>query len=147
MPTAAKLFGAIAFLLVGFFAAEVMRPAFPEGQNLGYFSVICALLGIIVGWRIMGPNAGRGAGKAVGTGLRSSVTLAFLAIFVFSIQEMLVRSTERRYRGVMDALEGLFALMIEFAQVAISSVPAVAVLIVGGILGGIFANWAAVRWR
>ncbi len=147
MPTAAKLFAAIAFALVGFFAAEVMKPSFPEGFNFGNFSIICALVGVIAGWRVMGSNAGQGTGRAMGTGVRTSATLAFWGLVLFGAVEMLKRSTDSRYNGVMDALEGLFAILLEFGQIVMTSLPALIVLVVGGILGGMFSNWAAARWN
>ncbi|MCU0910235.1 MAG: TrgA family protein [Rhodobacteraceae bacterium] len=146
MPTAAKLFAAFAFGLVGFFAAEVMKPSFPEGMNLGWFSVICGLIGILVGWWVMGPNAGKGTGRAIGTGLRTSATIVFWALVFFSIYEMLARSVDKRYVGVMDALRGMVGLVVEYGAMVGTSTMTLAVLIVGGSLAGLFSEWAAKRW-
>ena len=146
MPTAAKLFAAFGFGLVGFFAAEVMKPSFPEGMNLGWFSVICGLIGISVGWWVMGPNAGRGNGRAIATGLRTSVTIVLWALFVFSVYEMLARSIDKRYAGVMDALRGMVGLVAEYGVLVLTSTMTLVVLIMGGILAGLFAEWAARRW-
>jgi hypothetical protein len=147
MPTAAKLFAAFAFGLVGFFAAEVMKPSFPEGMNLGWFSVICGLIGILVGWWVMGSNAGRGTGRAIGTGLRTSVTIVFWALVFFSIYEMLARSIDKRYVGVMDALRGMVGLVAEYAVLVGTSTMTLVVLLVGGVLAGLFSEWAAKRWN
>lgn len=147
MPTAAKLFAAFAFALVGFFAAEVMKPSFPEGQNLGAFSIVCGLIGIYVGWRVMGPNAGQSTPKAMATGIRASATLVFWGLVVFSIREMLLRSVDQRYGGVMEALEGTFDLVREYAILVATSQMTLVVLLVGGILAGMFSNWAARHWN
>ena len=53
MPTAAKLIGAISFLLVAFFAAETVKPVFPEGFSFGYFSAVCAWIGFLVGGAVL----------------------------------------------------------------------------------------------
>ncbi len=147
MPTAAKLFGAIAFTFVAFLAAEVLKPAFPEGMSFGYFSVICAAIGLLCGWMVMGPNAGRGGTKAVGTGLRTSVTIVFWAMLGFGIREMLIRSTDKRYNGVTEAVVGTFEILLEYGRLMLSSAPALIVLVVGGALGGLLSNWAAERFR
>lgn len=147
MPTAAKLFGAIAFALVGFFTAEVLKPSFPQGFAFGYFSVVSALLGLLAGWRVMGPAAGASSVRAASTGVKTSFVLTMWGLTVFSIRQMLIESTQNRYDGVFDAIYGIFEIMVEYAQLLVTSIPALAVLVFGGMLGGMFSSWAAVRWR
>lgn len=147
MPTAPKLFGAIAFFLVGFFSAEMMKPSFPENTDFGYFSIICGVIGVIVGWFSMGPSAGNGMSRSMGAGLRSSIVLLFFGLLTFSIREMILRSVDRRYKGIQDALEGTFDIMIENGVLLLGSMTTIFVLAIGGILGGMFTNWAAVRWN
>lgn len=147
MPTAAKLFAAVAFTLVAFFTAELLKPAFPEGTSFGLFAPVSAGIGALVGWMVMGPNAGRGAGRAIGTGLRTSVTIVFWGMLVFGIREMLLRSTDKRYKGITEAVVGTFDILIEYGQIMLASPAALVVLVVGGALGGMFSNWAAERWR
>ena len=53
MPTAAKLFAAVCFGFVGFFAAELARPAFPEGTRFGWFAVLAVgggVSGLLAHW-------------------------------------------------------------------------------------------------
>ncbi len=146
MPTAAKLFAAFAFLLVGFFTAEVMVPYFPEGANLGYFTAICAAIGAFAGWRVLGRNPPFSQFSAMGAGLKTSFVLAVWCILTFGIYEMISNALDRRYRTVMDAIEGLFVVMLDFATFLVQSPTPMFVLIIGGVLGGMFASWAAVRW-
>lgn len=147
MPTAAKLFAAIAFTLVGFFTAEVLKPSFPEGFGFGYFSMVCGALGLLAGWRVMGPSAAASTVRAASTGVKTSFVLTMWALAVFSIRQMLIESTQGRYDGAFDAIHGTFEIMLDFARLLMTSIPALAVLVVGGMLGGMFASWAAVRWR
>ncbi len=147
MPTAPKLFGAFAFLMVGFFAAEMLKPSFPDGYNFGMFSVICGILGIMVGWTVMGRGLRQGTTHAMAAGVRASLLLLFWGMLAFSIREMLVRSIDRRYQGIQDALEGMFDIMVEYGSLIVSSGTTIIVLIIGGMLAGAFANWAAVRWN
>ncbi len=146
MPTASKLIGAVSFLLVAFFGAEVMKPYFPEGYSPGSYSIFVALIGLIVGWRTMGPNAGRGMVKAFGTGIRTSITIVFWGLLLFAIVEMLKRSTDRRYDGVTEALLGTFDIMIEYGKIVISAPPTLGVLVIGGLFSAWLTELAARRW-
>ncbi|MDT8853950.1 TrgA family protein [Paracoccaceae bacterium Fryx2] len=146
MPTAAKLFAAIAFAAVAFLAAELFKPAMPEGTRFGPFSLICAGLGAICGWVVMGKLTGRGYGQALGFGVRTSVTIAFWALLGFSLLEMVNRSTRMRYDGPMEALTGGLGLMLEYGQLMLTP-PVVGCLLLGGALGGAMAEWAGKRWR
>ncbi len=74
MPTAPKLVAALIFAAIGFFTAEFYKPQMPEGTQFGQFSVICARIGAICGWRVMGNLAGRGYSASMGLGIRTSVT-------------------------------------------------------------------------
>lgn len=147
MPTASKLFGGFAFMLVGFFAAEMLKPQFPEGYNFGRFPYICAGIGLLVGWIVMRRGALESMGQAISAGLRASFLLLFWGMLFFSCREMIIRSIDRRYKGVMEALEGTFDIMIEYGELVFASANLIIVLVVGGILGGMFVNWAALRWR
>jgi hypothetical protein len=102
---------------------------------------------VIIGWLVMGKGTGQGTPHAMAAGLRTSGLLLFWGMFVFSIQEMLTRSMDLRYDGIQKALEGTVDILIEYGALVFGSGTTIAVLIVGGVLGGVFANWAAVRWN
>ena len=76
MPTAAKLCGALAFALMAFFTAEIVKPHMPESTNFGYMSVVAALVGVVCGWMVMGPTAGKGYYQSVGAGMKTAVVTA-----------------------------------------------------------------------
>lgn len=146
MPTAARLFAAIAFCVVAFLAAEAFKPMMPHGTPFGYFSLVCAGIGVLVGWSVSGVLAGRGTGAAIGNGIRSSVTIVFFALLLFSGREMVLRSLKKLYHGPMDALQGMMALIAKYALLLLNT-PDLVILIGGGILAGLFTEWAARRWR
>ena len=114
MPTAAKLFAAVMFAAVGFLAAQAYVPSLPEGTQIGFLREICAGLGLVIGWFVMGRLVGKGYVEAVGFGIRTSVTILFWATLGFSIYEMILRSTKMMYDGPMEALLGVFDLMIYY---------------------------------
>lgn len=124
-----------------------MKPSFPEGYDFGLFSTICGLIGIVVGWLAMARMTGEKTSSSVTLGLRASALLVFWGTLVFALREMIVRSVDRRYDTVQEALEGTFEIMIEYGTLLVQSGTTLTVLIAGGVLGGMFTKWAAVRWN
>ena len=146
MPTAAKLFAAVAFAAVAYLAAGIYSRGLPEGTPTGLLGPVCAGLGLICGWRVTGPLAGRGVMAAMGTGVRTSVTIAFWALLVFSITRMLRESTRMIYDGPMEALQSVFSWMLVYGKLLLTP-EVLAALLLGGVFGGWLAEWASERWR
>ncbi|MCV2872863.1 TrgA family protein [Defluviimonas sp. WL0050] len=146
MPTAAKLFAAFAFAIVAFFTAEVFKPHMPEGTQFGYFSLVSALIGAICGWKVMGPEAGRGNLMALSSGMKTALFMALVALFVFSTYEMLREAFRPSYSGPMEAVVAIFEFAVDYF-VAFLAWDVLIVLFVGGALAGSFSEWAARRWR
>lgn len=146
MPTAAKLFAAVCFAIVGWLAAHAHIPALGETGVVGPFRELTAAVGAIVGWRVMGGNAGKGYGAAIGTGMRTSVTLVFFALLGFSTYHMIKQSTKMVYDGPMDAVLGIFDFMMKNGQLMLTP-NVIGVLAIGGALGGLIVEWAGRKWR
>ncbi|MEZ5796482.1 MAG: TrgA family protein [Paracoccaceae bacterium] len=146
MPTAAKLVAAVVFAIIGWLAANAHIPALGESAAFGAFREITAGIGLLVGWMVMGNLVGHGYRDAIGAGLRSSVTLVFFALLGFSIYHMVMQSTKMVYDGPMDAVLGVFQYMMENGR-AMLTAGVLGVLVIGGILGGVLAEWASRRWR
>ena len=145
MPTAAKAASGVWFALVGFFAAEAYKPLMPPETQFGFFSVVCAGFGFIIGWWVLGPLAGRGVRAALGTGLRTAFTLLFWAVTVFSLREMILRSIDKRYSGPTQAVVSTFDIILDFVRLMGDGV-FLGVLVAGGLLGGLVVEWVARRW-
>ncbi|MBP9185031.1 MAG: TrgA family protein [Fuscovulum sp.] len=146
MPTAAKLVAAVCFALVGWLAANAHIPALGESATFGLFREITALIGVIVGWGTMGRLVGQGYGEAVGSGLRTAVTLAFFALLGFSTYQMVQESTKMVYDGPMDAVLGIFEFMMDNGRKMLT--PGVlGILGIGGAVAGLLSEWASRRWR
>ena len=146
MPTAAKLVAAIWFAIVGWLAANAHIPALGESAAYGAFREITAMIGFACGWRVMGALAGQGMNEAIGTGLRTSVTLVFFALLGFSTYHMILQSTKMVYDGPMEAVLGIFQFMMENAK-AMLTVNELGILAIGGVAGGIVTEWSSRRWR
>lgn len=145
MPTAAKLVASLAFLMTGFLGAEAFKLGMPEGMAFGPFSLVIGAIGLICGWRIAGALAGHGYVASVGYGLRTSVTIAFWGLLVYATERMIQRAFDMLYDGVIEAVLGIFQLMFELGQLLLT-VEVLSVLAVGGVFGGMAAEWATRRW-
>lgn len=146
MPTAAKLIAAAAFALVGWLAAKYYVPQLPEGTSTGWFQEITAALGFLIGWLSLGPAVGRGYREAISLGLRTSLLLLAWALIGFSVYRMIMRSTKMTYHDAGEAILDVPMLMLYYGKL-MGSAPFVATLILGGVLGGLAAEFAARRWR
>ncbi len=145
MPTAAKLVAAVLFAALAFVASELYKIGVPDRTVWGPFSPINAAIGALCGWFVMGRLAGSGYRAAMGYGLRTTVTVLFWCLIVFSTYVMVIRSMKMRYDGPMEALVGVFELMIDHAQPMANGV-LITTLLVGGMIAGIVVEWAGRRW-
>ncbi|MGV8955863.1 MAG: TrgA family protein [Cypionkella sp.] len=147
MPTASKLAAAVAFALVAFFTANAFATHMPEGSNPGWIREVSALTGAIVGWLTIGRHgAGNDTVAAAGAGIRTSLLTAIWVLLGFSIYLMIRKSMRMMYDGPMDAVLGIFDVMIEQGK-QMGQVDVLAILGVGGAVGGIVTRWAGRRWR
>jgi hypothetical protein len=146
MPTAAKLFGAVAFAILGWVTAHIFSASLPEGVQIGFLREICAAIGLISGWRVAGGNVGKGYYAASGTGIRAGITLVFFALLGFSIYEMVQLSMKMRYDGPMEAVTGVFDIMIKYGRLMMTT-ETLGVLVGGSVLGGWLAEFAGRHWR
>ena len=146
MPTFAKLLSSILFAAIGFWAASTYNTHLPENVTLPHLVWSMAGLGLVIGWFSMGGSAGKGYRESMAYGLRTSVLVAFTAMLGLGIILMLRKSVHQMYRGdpfaaVLDVPD----LMYQYGRYMLYQ-DVLVVLAVGGILGGILAEYAARRW-
>ena len=146
MPTAAKLVAALAFAALGAAAGWLFGQEVPASARVvPFFPPVAAGIGLICGWRISGARAGGGFLAAMGTGLRTAVTLAFFALLAFSAQVVISRSMAMIYDGPLQALLAVVDLMVIHGKLALAP-PVAGTLAAGGLVGGLLAEWAGRRW-
>jgi hypothetical protein len=145
MPTASKLFAAFGFALVAFFTAEIFKPHMPEGTQFGAFTFVSAVIGLLCGWRYLGPDVGRGWWEAANAGLRTALAALAVALLVFSTEGMLVFAFRRAYDTPIDAIVGVVAVGVDLIQRVIAP-DVLAALFGGGMMAGLLSEWAARRW-
>ena len=145
MPTAAKLIAAVFFALVAAAGAITYIPLLPEGTQTGWLIPGCAGLGLVSGWMVMGANVGRNYAEAIATGLRTIITAVFFAVLLFAIYVMIIRSMHMLYKGPMEAILAVFAIMLEYGKLMFDR-NFIAVLAVGGAIGGVISEFVGRRW-
>ncbi|QCO57669.1 TrgA family protein (plasmid) [Pseudorhodobacter turbinis] len=145
MPTISKLIAAILFGATAFFAGEAFKLGMPEGMQYGQYSTLCVVIGLLSGWRVMGRQAGQGYGMALGFGIRTSAIIVAWAILLFCTILMVRKAFKKRYDSPMEAIVDIFALALEYGSLLFTA-DVLGALIVGGIIGGLGAEWAKRRW-
>lgn len=146
MPTAAKLIGAILFAALAWFISEEVKVLLPgEGRGAQLLSPINALVGAVMGWRIMGARAGKGFVSSMGFGLTTVFAIAFLSIVIWSAYEMVKRSVSGRYRGPMEALEGMGDLMLDYSATIVTW-EVIGAALIGAAACGIVTEYFSRRW-
>ncbi len=146
MPTGAKGMAAISFAVVGWLVANAYIPNMPEASRMGFFREMVAVLGAIIGWRVMGNSVGKGYAGAVGSGLKTVLVLVFFALLLFGIYEMLMLSVRMRYDGPIEAVLDVFRRMME-RSVPLLSGSVLAAMGIGGAVAGLLTENASRRWR
>ena len=146
MPTAARLFAAIAMAILAMIVSEQFKPLMPEGTDFGYFTYVNAALGAIVGWRVIGKRAGQGIVQAINNGITGVLAFFLLTLFVHSVWRMLEHSTKLRYHGTVEALQSVFTQMLEFGLLSMTPT-IITSLVIGAIGSGLLAEACWRRWR
>lgn len=145
MPTGAKLIGALTFAALAYFISDLIKPLLLEGTQVGMLSPINAVIGFLMGWKVMGKGAGRTYRQSFGYGFTTLAATAFWCLLVWSGYEMVKQSTRLRYDGPMEALQSMAALYMDYARLA-----AVQEVLIPAVFGVIFVSWLteyfARRW-
>ncbi len=79
MPTAARLVSAICLMFVAYFLSMLVIPLMPESTDFGYFVPVNLVLGLCIGWIVMGKRVGRGTTAAINNGLTGVFVFQMLA--------------------------------------------------------------------
>ncbi len=145
MPTAAKLTAAMIFAAVALASAQLYIPTLPEGSSVKYFREVSTLIGLAMGWMIMGKMAGRGYIGAIGSGVRTSITILFWVLLVFGFVTMIRKSMRMMYDGPTEAVLAVFKEMLGYGTLLAAPATPVA-LALGGVIGGLIVEWVSHRW-
>ena len=145
MPTGARLMAAISLAVLAFILSGMVVPLMPESTDFGYFLPLNIVLGLLVGWFVMGRRAGRGITAAINNGLAGVVVLMLWAIFLQAANEMVRLALRNRYDDPFEAIVAVFQIGAEFG-VMIATVPMAMALVVGAVISGLLTEFAYNRW-
>jgi hypothetical protein len=135
MPTAGKLAGAVVFAVVAWVVTELYARAIPPDQALGDYRSIAAFIGLVCGWRIMGPQADRALMVTLSAGLQTSLMTVVFSLLALSIYQMVIKSLRMLYDGPVAAVVGIFEMAVEYGLVLING-PVLLAIVLGGFIGG-----------
>lgn len=147
MPTAGKMTAAVLFGILTWYASELIKPTFPEGTDLGFFTEINTAIGIICGWIVAGSRAGTGYNAAVSYGLTATAALVFWGLLLQSGGVMIRQSmrVSNSYGSAFEAVIDVFNLMLEHgAQMATPAI--IGTLVIGGIVAGLITEFIGSRY-
>jgi hypothetical protein len=145
MPTASKLIAALLFGALAWFVSDLVRPLLPEGTQDGLFLPVNGIVGLVIGWTIMGARAGRGMRAAFGYGITTALIIVFWCVFIWSGYLMVDASMKLRYDNPMQALQSMGLMMVDYAR--LMATPAIlGSLFVGALLFGWLTDQVARRY-
>lgn len=145
MPTAARLVAAILIATLAVVGASLYIPLLPEATPIRGLVPSAVIIGALCGWLVLGRAAGRSYGATMGNGISTCVAVAFWMLLLWSIVEMIDRSTKMRYDGPMEAVLGAVGLMVDYARLMLKP-EILGTVLIGGIVAGWCTEWAARRW-
>ena len=135
MPTAGRLTAAICFAALALGFAYLSTQFFPEARAPWFWFPLNGLVGIGVGWTVVGSRVGRGFSAGLGNGITGTVATLFWVLFFMSFAEMIRKSMRRAYDDPVEAVVGVFEIMgeyaVDFADVNLAIYLAVATIVVG----------------
>lgn len=146
MPTAAKLIAGILFALVAFISAHAYIPVLPEGSQVNVFPQYNAALGFLVGWLILGRGVGNGIMAAFWTGMMTSVWFYLWALLLWSLRDMLEKSTKLYYKQPTQAVLAVFENIMDYGVLGLYA-PFIITLLAGGAVAGILTELGNRRWN
>ncbi|MDU8929209.1 TrgA family protein [Alisedimentitalea sp. MJ-SS2] len=145
MPTSARLAAAVCYGLLAWIVSGMVIEVVPEKENWGSFQPFNALVGLVVGWFVVGKRVRVDYVTAMGIGFTGMVAAVFWVLFFHSFNTMLELALDRRYDGPVEAIVSIFKIALEYSAYLVH-VHIIATLVVGGILSGMIAEFVDRRW-
>jgi hypothetical protein len=134
------MYAALAWVISGMVMALI-----PDRQEFGLFQPVNALIGLLVGWFIVGSRLGVDYVTAMGIGFTGMATTVFWCLFAQSLNEMLRLALARRYDGALEATIALFKIAIDYAGHLVNG-PVLIAATLGGMIAGVIAEYVHRRW-
>lgn len=145
MPRVSKLVAAVIFAAVAYYTAEQVKLVMAESIRFGLFSAVCAVIGMVLGWRGAGGRQESGYVNAISNGLRTSFLLVVWSLLFGCIVLMIRKAFRKLYDTPLEAVTDVFKLVFDNAPIVLE--PTVLIpLALGGIFGGLITLRAKQLW-
>jgi len=144
--TSGKAAAGVGFAATAYIATNFYQMLLPEVQQGRWISPIAAVMGFIIGWRLMGNQVGTDLKSAARIGLGTSVWMFIWAVVLFASAEMVNRAMQRRTPDPGEAIGKVFEIIVDFTTTAMDF-KVVATLVIGGMVAGVLAELANRRWH
>ncbi len=145
MPTAARMITAVIFAIVAYYTSNEAKTLMPEGTPVAVFTPWAMFVSALCAWRVIGRLIGRGYANSINTGVYAMVCAMFFVCLLFAIVEMIRLSMKFRYDGPMEAIVGIFEIILEYAPM-FAHPPIAIALVVGAVSSGLIGEWAHRKW-
>ena len=146
MPTMPKLFAAVLFAVLGWFAADLVGAHLPPESLQGALRPLSGFFGLMIGWRFIGPRAGGGWRAACGLGLSGAVFLVLIGLMWFSGYQMIRRAMRMAYGGnPFEALEDMFQIAFDNLEY-LAHPDVIGALVLGSMAVGLIVEAVARKW-
>ena len=146
MPTAARLFSAVALAILAFIVSGQVMPLMPEGTDFGMFTYVNMAVGAVMGWMVVGKRAGRGLIPGITNGMTGMMAMMFWCLCIYGAYEMFLRAMDRRYDDPFEGVMAIFKLGFDYASmIFVQNI--IVTLLIGGVLTGLAGEYAAKRFR
>lgn len=145
MPTSPKLIAAVILGITGWLCAELLKPLMEESHDVSNLSPIFAVIGVVVGWKYLGPRADRRMGSYSANAITTALVQIFLTLFLFSGTEMVNESLRKAYDGPVEAMQDIFVIGLEYVLEYFNG-EVIAVVFLGGFIAAWSADRAAKKW-
>ncbi len=146
MTTAARLVGALCLAALAYLASGYLMVTLEQMQDFGYFRWVNVVLGLVIGWVLLGGQASRGYAHGISAGLTSAAALVACGLFVQAINEMTRLAMRHRYDGVMEAFAAVFELTLDFGALLFDG-GFIFLMLAGAVIAGMLTELAARNWR
>ena len=146
LPTTAKLFGAIGLAVTGFLTAALIPGKLPPGvaiQGLGAMSVA---FGLLLGWRLIGRNPGRGRVKVMERGAHAAIYLFLWTVLFLAALQMMRQMARGHYDSPSEALLDVLAQGMRLGG-ALLQWDVLGMLFCGAVVSAMLSEWAWKRWH
>ncbi len=147
MTTAARLVAALCLAGLALIGSRyIMTSIMPDTTVFGYFLWVNIVLGLVVGWRVLGSRVGRGMANGISAGITATAALVFWGVTAQAINEMLRLALRHRYGSPMEAVIGVFQLFLDFGAHLLDG-GFIGLMVVGAVLSGMLAEVVSRNWR